>query len=90
MHELTGRQSEAFGFTGRGVLAEGGAADLVVFSLDELHYDMDEFVSDLPGGGSRLRRGEGGYRATFVDGVAVQLDGKLTGELPGRVIASNE
>jgi N-acyl-D-aspartate/D-glutamate deacylase len=90
VHELTGRQSEAFGFTGRGVLAPGAAADLVVFSLDELHYDMDEFVSDLPGGGSRLRRAEGGYRATVVDGVAVQIGGKLTGELPGRVIASNE
>jgi N-acyl-D-aspartate/D-glutamate deacylase len=90
VHQLTGRQSEAFGFTGRGVLQPGNAADLVVFSLDDLHYDVDDFVTDLPGGGSRLRRAEGGYRATFVDGVAVQVEGKLTGELPGRVIASNE
>lgn len=86
VYQLTGRQSEVFGFAGRGTIAPGNVADLVVFNLDELHYDDDEFVFDLPRGGSRLRRGEGGYRATFVSGVAVQLDGKMTGNLPGRAI----
>jgi len=90
VHELTGRQADVFGFRGRGVIAPGNVADLVVFSLDELHYDADEFVHDLPGGGPRLRRPEGGYRATFVDGVAVQVGGVLTGALPGRVIGSDE
>jgi N-acyl-D-aspartate/D-glutamate deacylase len=89
VHELTGRQVEAFGFHGRGSVSEGAIADLVVFALDELHYDRDEFVDDLPKGGSRLRRPEGGYRATIVDGVPVQLDGELTGALPGRVISSS-
>ena len=59
-----------------------------MFALDELHYDADEFVHDLPGGGARLRRPEGGYRATIVDGVPVQLGGELTGALPGRVLSS--
>lgn len=89
VHELTGRQVEAFGFDGRGSLTEGSIADLVVFALDELHYDRDEFVQDLPNDGARLRRPEGGYRATIVDGVPVQLDGTLTGALPGRVISSS-
>ena len=88
VHEMTGRQAEVFGFRGRGVVAPGAVADLVVFALDELHYDTDVFVDDLPGGGTRLRRPEGGYRATFVDGVPVQVDGTLTGALPGRVISS--
>ena len=88
VHEITGRQAEVFGFTGRGVIAPGNVADLTVFALDELHYDADEFVRDLPGNGARLRRPEGGYRATFVAGVAVQVDGELTGALPGRVIGS--
>jgi N-acyl-D-aspartate/D-glutamate deacylase len=88
VHELTGRQAEIFGFTGRGVVAEGNVADLVVFSLDELHYDADEFVHDLPKNGARLRRPEGGYRATIVGGVPVQLGGELTGALPGKVISS--
>jgi N-acyl-D-amino-acid deacylase len=90
VHELTGRQVEAFGFHGRGSVSEGSIADLVVFALDELHYDLDEFVEDLPKGGARLRRPEGGYRATIVDGVPVQLDGTLTGALPGRVISSSD
>jgi N-acyl-D-aspartate/D-glutamate deacylase len=89
VHELTGRQVEAFGFHGRGSISEGSVADLVVFALDELHYERDEFVDDLPKGGSRLRRPEGGYRATIVDGVPVQLGGELTGALPGRVISSS-
>jgi N-acyl-D-amino-acid deacylase len=90
VYELTGRQAEVFGFTGRGTIAPGNHADLVVFALEELHYDDDEFVHDLPGDGARLRRPEGGYRATIVSGVPVQLDGKLTGELPGRVISAAE
>jgi N-acyl-D-amino-acid deacylase len=88
IHEMTGRLAEVFGFRDRGVVAPGAVADLVVFALDELHYDTDEFVSDLPRNGRRLRRPEGGYRATFVDGVAVQVDGTLTGALPGRVISA--
>jgi N-acyl-D-amino-acid deacylase len=90
VHQLTGRQAEAFGFNGRGRVAPGCVADIAVFDLDELHYEDDGFVSDLPGGGARLRRPEGGYRATFVSGIAVQVEGKLTGALPGRVIASYE
>ncbi len=65
VYELTGRQAEVFGFTGRGIDRRRAThADLVVFALDELHYDADEFVQDLPGDGARLRRPEGGYRAT--------------------------
>jgi len=90
VHELTGRQAAAFGFRRRGVIAPGNVADLTVFALDELHYDRDEFVHDLPGGGSRLRRPAGGYRATFVAGVAVQVDGSPTGALPGRAIGSHD
>jgi len=90
VHEMTGRQAEVFGFRDRGVIAPGAIADLAVFALDELHYDDDVFAADLPGGGSRLRRPEGGYRATVVGGVPVQLGGELTGRLPGRVISSAE
>ena len=90
VYELTGRQAEVFGFTGRGVIAPGKVADLAVFALDELHYDADEFVDDLPGGGARLRRPDGGYRATVVSGVTVQAGGEMTGALPGRVIGSGD
>jgi N-acyl-D-aspartate/D-glutamate deacylase len=90
IHELTARQADAFGFRDRGRLVEGAIADLVVFALDELHWDDDEFVADLPDGSSRFRRPEGGYRTTVVGGVPVQEHGKLTGELPGRVLDVND
>ena len=75
IHELTGLQADAFGFHDRGVIEPGRAGDLAVFSLDELHWDADEFVPDMPGGSNRFRRPEGGYRATIVNGVPVQVDG---------------
>lgn len=86
VHAVTGRQADVFGFDGRGTVTEGAIADLTVFALDELHYEPDELVHDMPRGGARFRRPEGGYRATIVDGTCVQLDGKLTGDLPGRVL----
>ena len=88
VHELTGRQADLFGFADRGHIAPGAIADLAVFALDELHYDDDGFVNDLPGGGARLRRGDGGYRATIVGGIPTQIDGVMTGDLPGRMLSS--
>ena len=86
VHRITGRQAGVFGFRGRGVLEVGAVADVNVFALEELTYGGDEFVSDLPAGGSRLRRPAGNYRATFVAGTLVQEWGTSTGALPGRVI----
>jgi N-acyl-D-aspartate/D-glutamate deacylase len=86
IYELTGRQSESLGFHDRGFLKPGYAGDLTVFELGRLSWDKDVFVRDLPSGGRRLRRPEGGYRATAVGGVLTQRDGKLTGATPGRVL----
>ncbi|MDJ0865538.1 MAG: amidohydrolase family protein [Myxococcota bacterium] len=86
IYELTGAQSERLGFKDRGILAPGYAGDLTVFDLDELAWEQDTFVSDLPSGGARLRRPPGGYRLTAVAGVITQRDGVLTGENPGRVL----
>jgi N-acyl-D-aspartate/D-glutamate deacylase len=88
VYQLTGRQSDVFGFQRRGIVAPGNVADLNVFALDELTYGGDEFVHDLPEGGARLRRPTGGYRATLVAGTVVQEHGTRTGALPGRVISS--
>jgi N-acyl-D-aspartate/D-glutamate deacylase len=89
IHELTGRQAELFGFRDRGTITPGLAGDLAVFALDDLHWDVEEFVADLPGGALRFRRPEGGYRATVVNGQVVQRDGTLTGALPGQVLDVN-
>ena len=86
VYELTGAQSERLGFRDRGILAPGYAGDLTIFDLDELAWEQDTFVSDLPSGGARLRRPPGGYRLTAVAGVVTQRDGELTGANPGRVL----
>jgi N-acyl-D-aspartate/D-glutamate deacylase len=84
--QLTGRQAELFGFGGRGVIAAGNTADVTVFALDELHWLPDVFVDDVPTGGGRLRRPEGGYRYTMAGGVITQEMGKLTGARPAGVL----
>jgi N-acyl-D-aspartate/D-glutamate deacylase len=86
---LTGRQAELLGVTDRGVIAEGARADLTVFALDELSWDADTFVDDLPGGASRLRRPAGGYRATVVNGVITQENGTDTYARPGVVLRAS-
>ena len=72
VHQLTGRIAAAFGLDRRGVIDVGNAGDLVVFALDELSYEPESFVHDLPGGAPRFTRPAGGYRATIVSGVVTQ------------------
>jgi N-acyl-D-aspartate/D-glutamate deacylase len=83
---LSSRPAAVFGLHDRGRIAPGLAADLTVFALDELVYETDHLVRDVPGGSARLTRPSGGYRATIVDGHLVQLDGAYTGERPGRMV----
>ena len=89
VYEITGRQAEILGFNDRGRLLPGYAGDVTVFDLDELSWDTDGFVSDLPSGSPRLRRPAGGYRATAVNGVLTQVEGSLTGANPGAVLDAN-
>ncbi len=56
------------------------------FGLDALEYPEAAFVRDLPGGGARLRRDAGGYRATLVGGVPTHENGEPTGRTPGRML----
>lgn len=89
VHELTAKQAAVFGFRDRGRVTPGLAADLTVFALDELHWDEDVFVNDLPDGSRRLRRPAGGYRYTVANGEVTQEDGALTGARPAGVLDSS-
>ena len=86
IHRLTGQLGSRFGFVDRGEVRVGAIADLNVFSLDELAWEREVFVADIPGGARRLRRPPGGYRTTMVGGVATQESGDLTGAMPGRLL----
>src|SRR5207244_608892 len=62
IHELTQRQAELAGMADRGILRPGAAGDVTVFDLDELSFQPENFVADLPMGAKRLRRPPGGSR----------------------------
>ena len=85
--QLTGRQATTFDMPDRGVLRPGAIADVTVFALDELHWDKEEFVTDLPHGGPRFRRPPGGYRYTVTAGEVTQERDVLTGARPGGVVS---
>ena len=88
VHELSGKHADVFGFHERGHIEPGKVADLTVFALEELHWDDDVFVHDLPDGSPRLRRPPGGYRYTVAAGEVTQEDGVLTDARPAGVLHS--
>ena len=86
VHTVTGKQAAFFGLQGRGMVAEGAAADLAVFALDEIDLGDEVRVNDLPAGSWRYSRKPAGYRATVVNGVPTWADGDPTAALPGRFL----
>jgi len=88
VHKLTGQAASAFGIRDRGTVAPGYAADLTVFDLDELVYERETLVGDMPGGAKRFTRPAGGFRATIVGGTVTQESGRATDAYPGRMLHS--
>ena len=75
-----------WGFTDRGLIREGMAADLVVFDPDTIAAELPEVVRDLPAGAKRLIQRTRGIAATVVNGEVLLRDGKHTGAHPGRLL----
>jgi N-acyl-D-aspartate/D-glutamate deacylase len=73
------------GLKDRGTLAVGQRADINVIDFDKLRLRRPRLVADLPAGGKRLLQDAEGYRATFVRGVPIVEDDRLTGQRPGRL-----
>ena len=75
-----------WGFSDRGLLREGMAADLMVFDPDTIAPEMPQVVHDLPAGAKRLIQKTRGIAATVVNGHVLLREGKHTGALPGRLL----
>ncbi len=86
VHSVTGKQAGFFGIPRRGTIAEGMAADLAVFALNEIDLGDEVQVRDLPTGSWRYSRRPAGYRATVVNGVPTWADGQSTATRPGRFL----
>jgi N-acyl-D-amino-acid deacylase len=69
--------AQKMGFTDRGVLKEGMAADIVVFDPETIH---DVATFEKP---NQLSEG---MEFVLVNGTAVIADGKMTGAKPGKVL----
>jgi N-acyl-D-aspartate/D-glutamate deacylase len=75
-----------WGFSDRGLIREGMAADLIVFDPETIAPAMPEVVYDLPAGARRLVQRARGIAATVVNGELLMRDGKHTGALPGQLL----
>ncbi len=89
MKRITSEPADLFGIRGRGRVAQGYAADLVVFDPDTVgSAERGRMRNDLPGGAPRLVMEARGVHHTIVNGVPINEHGKYTGALPGAVIRS--
>ena len=89
VRRITSIPAQVCGIAGRGVLAPGYAADLVLFELDGLALGEKSLVQDLPAGGERWRAEAEGIRMVFVNGQTIVESNEVTGALPGAVVRTN-
>ena len=84
--KLSALPAHCAGFTDRGTLEVGKAADVVVYDFDRLDITPVEKVHDFPGGEwRRVQRGVG-YRWVLVNGEVTIDDDKETGTPAGRLL----
>jgi N-acyl-D-aspartate/D-glutamate deacylase len=90
VHKLTAEPAGVYGLTDRGVIAEGKAADLVVFDPATVAPGPLRRVRDFPADGERLvADAPTGVTHTLVNGIPIRLDGTqlpLPDPLPGHLL----
>lgn len=89
VHMLTGRTATVFEIYGRGRIAPGFAADLVLFDPDRIAAGPLERVYDLPAQADRLVSKPHGIEQVWVNGQALPAPGQVPESgwrLPGQLI----
>lgn len=85
---ITQKPADLFGLAGRGTIAEGNHADIVVFDPETIGSENARLVADLPGDCVRLTAKSYGIERVLVNGTTVIVDGEPTGATPGTVLKS--
>nr|WP_245236303.1 D-aminoacylase [Streptomyces roseus] len=85
---LTDDPAQLFGLRGRGRIAEGFHADLVLFDPERIEAAPATLVHDLPGDSPRLDARAIGIVSVRVNGVETVRDDEVTGAVPGIVLRS--
>jgi N-acyl-D-amino-acid deacylase len=88
-HKLSAVPAQALGWVDRGVIAEGNAADIMVYDLARLGVPTAayETVYDLPKGDWRRVARAQGIRWIIVNGAVTFHDNECSGATPGRVLS---
>jgi N-acyl-D-aspartate/D-glutamate deacylase len=84
--KLSALPAYAAGFTDRGLLQPGYAADIVVYDYDGLKLLPQEIAHDMPAGEWRRVRRADGYRYILVNGELTFVDGQPTGTTSGSLL----
>jgi N-acyl-D-amino-acid deacylase len=86
IHRITAEPADAWGIRNRGRIAQGAAADLVLFDANTIARGEEEFVSDFPGGGKRYIRHARGIDKVIVNGEIVVDRGRYTQARAGQIV----
>ncbi len=85
-YRLSALPAMAAGFSDRGTLEVGKAADIVVYDYAGLTLLPTQIARDLPGDEWRYVERATGYRYTMVNGELTFIDGECTGAIPGKLL----
>ena len=88
VHQLTDMPARLYGIRGRGRLAPGYHADMMVFDPGRVGPGAVRLEHDLPAGAPRLVAEAIGVAHVFVNGTEIVRDGRLTGDEPGTLLRS--
>ena len=89
-YKISGLPAWIAGFTDRGILKEGYAADIIVYDQDRLglQYDSPVYANDFPGGERRIIQKAKGIRFTIVNGTVTFEESVCTEAVPGKLLRS--
>jgi N-acyl-D-aspartate/D-glutamate deacylase len=83
--KITSDTADIWGLKDRGRLAEGYAADIVVFDAATIGRGEERPVFDMPGDGMRYVRDSVGVDTVMVNGQVAWTKGEYTGAAAGEI-----